>query len=181
MRLASVPAGVPAVHDHSAVEVALLFLPVAVLATLVALEWGARSGVRAMARFHRAYSTSEPWTKAAVLYMLISATVHLALIPAHLREPLTAALFGVDALSLTAISALSFVTSWWRPVAVGLLLSGIGAYALYVAMGRDAVDSVGILTKVVELAALALIVARDPLTLMIGVRRRGESFAIGGQ
>ena len=52
------------------------------------------------------------------------------------------------------------VAEGWEPVALALLVANLVAYALFVDTGREAADAVGLGCKLLELFAIALIVAQ---------------------
>lgn len=165
-RLRFVSAGVIALHahvvggaggEHDAALVALLYLPAAVLAFLLYVDVAARLGMPGARAYFAAYAGSGATVRLAALLLAISATVHLAIAPGHAADPRTAALFLLDAAALTALAVGAFVLPWWRPLAAALLVANVAVYAGYVVSGREAVDAVGIGTKLVEVGALALL------------------------
>lgn len=100
--------------------------------------------------------------RAAALLMVVSAGVHLALVPEHAEDPLTAFAFLVDAAGLVAVAIASHTTRWWRPPAAALLLVTVLAYLVYVLAGLERPDQVGIATKLVEVLALGLALVPAP-------------------
>ena len=147
--------------EHGAALVALLYLPVAVMALLTLLEAVARSGWPPAARFRTAYLQTPPAIQMAALGMVISAVVHLALVPQHLaEEPVLGVLFALDGAGLLAVSMWSLTrpVPGWRIVGVVLLAVGVLAYLGYVLTGAESPDAVGIATKVIETAAIGLLV-----------------------
>jgi hypothetical protein len=148
-------------HHHEVVLVALLYLPVVVLACLVALDAAARAGSSTAVRFQSACVGTTPVVLLASLGMLISATLHLVLAGTHvLDDPILAGLFALDGLALLAVVLWSLTRPFrgWRPAAVGVLAAGVLAYVVYLAAGQETLDPVGGATKVVELAAIGLLV-----------------------
>jgi hypothetical protein len=146
--------------DHAVALMALLYLPVVIMAVLVALEIGARAGLEAAADLRRAYLNSPPTVRLAALGMVISATIHLALAPSHWAEDhVRSVLFVLDGIGLSgvAIAGLALRLPAWRVAAVGLLGAEICAYLGYVVAGVEQLDAVGIATKLVELAAIAVV------------------------
>src|SRR2546428_5476614 len=88
--------------------------------------------------------------------MAVSGGVHLALIPHHLAsEPLTSLLFLLNGVAFIAL-AVMFTWRWWRIAAAALLITTVLAYLVYVAIGFEAPDQVGLATKLVEVTALGL-------------------------
>jgi hypothetical protein len=147
--------------EHGAALVALLYLPVVVVALLMIVEVTARAGFSPALRLRRAYLATSPAVHLAALGMIISAVVHLALVPSHLaEEPVLGVLFALDGVALLAAVAWSVTRPirGGRAASVLLLLGGVLAYVWYVATGREAADAVGIASKLVELASVALLV-----------------------
>src|ERR1700694_3714948 len=89
--------------DHASAVMALLYLPVVITALFVALEVGASAGLAAAVSVRRAYLNSAPRVRLAALGMVISATIHLALVPSHLAEDhVRAVLFALDGVALSS-------------------------------------------------------------------------------
>jgi hypothetical protein len=148
--------------DHASAVTALLYLPVVITALFVALEFGASAGLATAVSVRRAYLNSAPRVRLAALGMVMSATIHLALVPSHLAEDhVRAVLFALDGtgLSAVAITALMLRRPAWRVAAVGLLSAEICAYLGYVVSGVEQLDAVGIAIKLVELAVIGLVLA----------------------
>jgi hypothetical protein len=95
--------------------------------------------------------------QAAAVLMTVTAAVHLALVGHHLQShPLTAALFLANGVLFIAI-ALSIGWRYWRFASSTLLVATILGYVVYVVAGQEGPDQVGMVTKLVELIALALV------------------------
>lgn len=103
------------------------------------------------------------WTKVAgtvhgaAVLLLVTAAIHLALIPHHLQtEPLTSLLFAVNGVLFVA---LAFRVTWrrWRVASALLLAATILGYLVYLVAGLEGPDQVGLATKLIELLALALV------------------------
>jgi hypothetical protein len=99
--------------------------------------------------------------------LLVDATVHLALIPDHAHDAITALLFAADSAVLGGL-ILAAVAGFesWRPLAYLVLAGEVAAYAFYVSSGREPLDLTGVATKAVELTAMAM------LMLMLRTPRR---------
>ena len=113
-------------------------------------------------RFSRLWRRATGTVRAASVLMIVTAAVHLALIPRHLQsEPLTSALFGVDG---ALFIGLAFATGWrhWRLASAALLVATILGYLVYVAGDLEGPDQVGLATKLVELTALGLVLVPAP-------------------
>jgi hypothetical protein len=172
--------------EHTAVLVALLYLPAAITGLLVALELAAGAGFATALRLHRAYMSSSPMARLAAFGMLISATIHLALAPSHwVEDPVRAVLFFFDGVALggVAIALVMLRLPAWRTIAIALLSAGIVAYAGYVVAGVERLDAVGIATKLVELAAIGSVLAGSTRHVGSGgswLRQLASPKALGG-
>jgi len=133
-------------HSHNLPLLAVLWLP----AALVLL--------RRIPGVAESWRRTDALTRAVLLLMAVAAAVHLALIPAHAADPITAVLFALDACGLIAVGVAGLLgIRGWRVAATLLLLGAVGAYAAYVVTGREVLDLTGIATKVDELAAVELL------------------------
>ena len=155
-----------AIGQHGDALAVLPYLPIVAIAALVSIDLAARLDVPGagglLARYQRA-----PWSrKLAALLMAVSGTVHLAIAPAHSDPPL-AILFLLDGASYGALVLGALALPRWRSAAAGLLAANLAAYAGCLAAGLESADAVGVGTKVVEGAALTLVVVppRDLPTL----------------
>lgn len=102
----------------------------------------------------------------ASVLMAVAGAIHLGLVPSHVDERDTAALFVCDGLAYIALSQL-FTVRWWRVAAGTLILATLLGYLFFIALGFDQPDQVALTTKLLELAALGLVV--------VPVRGRGAS------
>jgi hypothetical protein len=105
------------------------------------------------------------WAKAdarqRVVACLLAATglIHLGLVPGHWAiAPGTATLFLLNGILFCGLSVLTLSWRWWRPAAAALLGATILAYGVYVVSGRESVDDLGGVTKLIELFAFGLTV-----------------------
>ena len=108
-------------------------------------------------RFSSAWRAATGTVKAAAVLMIVTAAVHIALIPHLLQEePVTSLLFAVNG---GLFVALAFATSWpyWRLASSALLIATILGYLFYVVADLEGPDQVGLATKLVELIALGLV------------------------
>src|SRR6266851_5674644 len=118
----------------------LLALPIALIAPRLHPRWRSVPGT----------------VRAAAVLMAVSGGVHLALIPRHLAtEPVTSVLFLLNDLAFIALAA-TFTWRYWRLASAGLLISTVLAYLVYVGIGLEGPDQVGLATKLVEVTALGL-------------------------
>jgi hypothetical protein len=146
--------------DHAAALIALLYLPVIVTTVLLAVDLGARRGIPIAVRLLGGYLAALPVERLALLGIAMTATIHLALVPAHASEdPTLAALFTLDGMALLAVIfwALGRPVPGWRSAGLVVLAVGIVAYVVYLAAGLESPDAIGIATKLLELATMALL------------------------
>lgn len=143
--------------DHTIALTGLLFLPVAVIPVLLALQNAAGRSARA-AHLWSLVETAGPATRLSSLLLLATADIHLTLVPVHLVEqPITGVLFLLDGIALTAVALAAFVTPRWRVPALILLVANIIAYTLYLGAGWEGADVIGVGTKLVELAGIVVV------------------------
>ena len=107
-------------------------------------------------RLHRQWRSVPGTVRGAAVLMAVSAGVHLALVPQHIRsEPVTSVLFLLNGVAFIVLAA-SFAWRWWRLASAGLLIATVLGYLFYVAVGFEGPDQVGLATKLVEVTALGL-------------------------
>ncbi len=107
-------------------------------------------------RLHPRWRSVPGTVRAAAVLMAVSGGVHLALIPQHLAtEPVTSVLFLLNGLAFIAL-AVAFTWRYWRLASAGLLISTVLAYLVYVGIGFEGPDQVGLATKLVEVTSLGL-------------------------
>ena len=108
-------------------------------------------------RFHPRWRSVPGTVQTAAVLMAITGGVHLALIQHHLAtQPLTSALFLFNGVAFVGL-AVSFTWRWWRLASSALLIATVLGYLLYVGVGLEGPDQVGIATKLVEVTALGLV------------------------
>jgi hypothetical protein len=143
--------------DHTIALMGVLFLPVAVIPILFALQTFATRSARLARMWWRIESASAA-TRVGALLLLASADIHLTLVPVHLVEqPITGVLFLIDGIALTAAALAAFVTPRWRVPAIALLVANVLVYALYLVAGWEGADVIGVGTKLLEVAGIAAI------------------------
>ena len=120
---------------------ALIFLPLAVLAV----------------RRGRKHRTQPGTVRIACVLMAVTGVVHLSLIPDHLAtDPLTSVLFLFNGVAFLALAG-AVRWRWWRLSSAALLVATILGYLFYVDFRLEAPDQVGLATKVIEFAALGMV------------------------
>lgn len=105
----------------------------------------------------------------ASVLMAVAGGVHLGLVPSHVDEGITAALFVVNGISYLVLSQL-FTWRHWRLAAAGLITATLLGYVVYIVLGFDSPDQVAIATKLTELVALGLVLV--PVRGEVGRPRR---------
>ena len=108
-------------------------------------------------RRQRGWAAATGTTQAAAVLMFVSGGVHLGLIGHHLQtQPLTSALFLANGVLFIG---LAFSVAWrqWRLASALLLVATIVGYLVYVGVGFEGPDQVGIATKLLELTALGFV------------------------
>lgn len=150
--------------EHAGVVAPLLYLPVAIAAGALAVELAARAGSAGARRLRSMLLAAPPAAALAALLMAVSAVVHLAIVPAHTDEPVTAVLFVLDgaALAVMAVAVMLVRRPMVARASTALLAAGGAAYAIYLLAGIETADAVGLITKVVELAAIGLLIQPIP-------------------
>jgi hypothetical protein len=94
--------------------------------------------------------------QAASVLMTVAGAIHLGLVPTHLEEKITAALFVLNGIAYIGL-AQAFTWRRWRLAASTLLLMTVFGYLGFIALGFDSPDQVAMTTKVLELITLGLV------------------------
>jgi hypothetical protein len=94
--------------------------------------------------------------QAAAVLMAVCGAIHLGLVPSHLEEPVTAALFVLNGIAYIGLSV-AFTWRHWRLASFSLLTATILGYLGFIAFGFDSPDQVAVSTKLIELTALGLL------------------------
>ncbi len=93
----------------------------------------------------------------ACALMVVTGVIHLALIPHQLAaDPVTSLLFLGSGVAFLALAAAP-QWRWWRLAASSLLVATILGYLFYVDFRLEGPDQVGLATKVIEFAALGMV------------------------
>lgn len=93
----------------------------------------------------------------ACVLMAVTGVIHLALIPDHLgSDPLTSLLFVGNGIAFLVLAA-AVRWRWWRLSSAAFLVTTVIAYLVYVDARLEGPDQVGVATKVIELAALGMV------------------------
>ena len=149
-------------HHAAGLAAGLLALPAAV-ALQLSIRLMGRLRLPAARGWSHAYRSASGARRLAALLLAGTAGVHLGLALGHLAgEPLTSAIFLGDGLAYAALALAAFTARWWRPAAVTLLAVNVLGYLGVVLAGGEGPDQVGLLTKLVEVAALGLVLVPTP-------------------
>ncbi len=147
--------------EHLPGLIALVVFPLVVGASILFVGSLSRRGVGwAEAADHRRRVLS-PVATLTLFALGVGAVVHLALVPTHWGdERTTATLFVIDTVGFVAVGVWTFLDRrYWRVVALAMLGGTAAVYVLYILMGWEDADAVGIITTTIELAgALILLV-----------------------
>jgi hypothetical protein len=143
---------------HGGALLALHGLPVGVVLLLLLLDLGARHEQGFALRLLGGLKRLSPVMRLALLLAMVSATVHLSLVPSHLLQPAIAGLFAVDALAEMAVCVMACLgTHRWRQLGAALMAGNLLAYASFLLAGLETPDGVGLVTKLVEMTVLCLL------------------------
>jgi hypothetical protein len=108
-------------------------------------------------RFQPGWRSASGTVRGAAVLMSVTGVVHLALIGHHIKtQPLTSLLFLLNGLAFIGL-ATSVKWRYWRAASSLLLVATILGYLIYVGIGFEGPDQVGLATKLVELTALGLV------------------------
>lgn len=143
--------------EHTIALMGVLFLPVALVPVLFVLQMFAARSARVSAMWGR-IAYAGPAARIGSLLLLVSADIHLTLVPGHLvDEPITGVLFLLDGIALTAAATAAFVSPRWRVPSLALLGANVLVYALYLIAGWEGADVIGIVTKLFEAGGIVAI------------------------
>ena len=131
-------------------------LAVAAVAILPLVVWLARQlGGTRIARLSAGYAALAPIHRLAFWLLTVTSAAHLGLAVNH-GSPVLRLLFLIDGVLLAEAARRLALGRRWRALAAFLLLGSLLAYWAAVA-GGEAPDQVGLATKLVEIAALAIV------------------------
>jgi hypothetical protein len=117
--------------------------------------------------------------KVALLGTLVGALVHAAIVPTHWDAARTTAiLFVADAVGLAVAFWWTFTArSHWRLVAAAMLGGTACGYVLYILMGWETMDLVGLVTTTIEAAAALVVLSPAVAGSASAARRHGPAIA----
>ena len=163
-------------------------LPGLVVLILVGpLVWLALAGLRtlearrvAWARRLQERLDALPFAAKVVLFgTLAGALVHAAIVPTHWGDArVTAILFMVDTIGFVVAFWWTFTARrYWRFVSVAMLGGTALGYALYILMGWETMDLVGLITTTIEAAAALLVLSPAVAGSASPARQHGAAVA----
>jgi hypothetical protein len=145
--------------EHGPALVAVMLLPFAIwLGLKVVRLLAARHPGRAR-RYVNRYDAAPFATRVTAALLLTTATIHLALPFGHNDAPLLSLMFWASGIAFLVLALRTLGDRPWRQKAAYLLTASIVGYLVLAGSGwQEEPDQVGICTKLVELAALGLVV-----------------------
>ena len=146
--------------DHLPGLYALTLLPLILWGLVAATRTAAGRGAPWALGLLAGWSRADLRVRLAVVLMAATAAIHFGLVPGHADDaPIESALFLANGALFVAVAVAAIAGArLWRPIAALLLAATILAYGLFVASGREIVDDLGVVTKLVELMAFGLVV-----------------------
>src|SRR6185437_5236860 len=123
-------------------------------------RWAANGGsTKAQRLLGRLAAMSLP-ARAAVLAMVLGATVHAAIIPTHWGDDrVLAILFLADTVGFLAASIWTVAgRRHWQVVSAAMLGGTVAGYAFYLAKGWETADPVGMTVSLIELGGFFFVV-----------------------
>ncbi len=161
---------------HAPALLALLYLPAAVIAAMVGIDLAARARVGPALAFLRRYRQAAARHKLLAVLLLAVAAIHAGLVPGHAAvDPVRSVAFAFDATALVLLAVWALVATGWQPATAVLLLVNIAGYAGYVAAGLEVLEPIGVASKLLEGAALAVIAWTELPRMRGRLRPRGVS------
>jgi hypothetical protein len=149
--------------EHAVALIGLLYLPLAVMSFLLVADIAARRHVQIAERFMSGYMQSSPAAKGAALAMSMAAAIHFSMVFTHYAGDTTlAVLFAGYAVTVALLCVGLFLARRAVVFAAVVMVSGLLGYALFVATGREVVDTIGLTSKLIEGAALLLLISMIP-------------------
>ena len=136
--------------DHAPGLYAAALVPI----VFALLRWRARAGDRRAASLVAGYRRLPANERFLTWLLATTAAIHVGLVVG--ARPVLALLFLVDALALAAAARRLVLGRRWRRLATLVLLTSIAAYLIAV-VATEPPDQVGLATKLIELAALGLV------------------------
>jgi len=167
--------------DHVPGLVVLALLPLLGAASAIGVRLAARRGAPAALLLVAGWSGLDARVRLAALLMAATAAIHFGLIPTHAAEaPVESILFLLNGcLFLMVVLGAVLGLRFWRPLSAILLVATILAYGLFVVAGREQVDDLGVVTKLIELVALGLVVMPHSRPEKTGFGKRAGWAAAG--
>jgi hypothetical protein len=121
-----------------------------------------------------------PFAGKVVLFgTLVGALVHAAVVPTHWGDArVTAILFIVDTVGFAVAFWWTFTARrFWQPLSVAMLGGTACGYVLYILMGWETMDLVGLVTTTIEAAAALVVLSPAVAGSASPARQHGAAFA----
>ncbi len=160
---------------------------VALVATPIVL-WLAYCGLQALRAQHVTWAEKAGGhldqmggrAKVALIGLWVGFIVHVVIVPTHWGDArVTALLFILDAVLFAGAAVWTFLARpHWKLIAVAISAGTAATYALYLLIGQETADPVGLITTTVELAA-ALVLLVPSVAVTPGLRARDVWLTIG--
>ena len=145
--------------EHFPGLVALIVTPLALWAVVSIIHRFADHGSASALRLSRCLRAMTFPAKAAVVAMVIGATVHAAIVPTHWGdERVLAVLFILDTLGFMGATVWIIASRpHWQLVSAAMLGGTVAGYAFYLAKGWETADPVGMTVSLIELSGFFLL------------------------
>ena len=168
--------------EHFPGLIALIATPLVLWVGVRVIRWGARNGSTTAQRLSGRLSALSFPAKAAVVAMVIGATVHAAIVPTHWGEDrVLAILFLVDTAGFLAAAMWTIADRpHWQLVSAAMLGGTVAGYAFYLAKGWETADPVGMTVSLVELFGFFTVVLAGHTAFIDPVRRNRLALASFG-
>jgi hypothetical protein len=143
--------------EHLPGLIALILFPIVSWFAVAGVRAGSNRGIVPLVALERRLKATSLLARVTLVAMLIGAVVHAAIVPTHWGDSrVLAILFVADVVGFLLVSAWLLVDGrFWRVAAVAMLGGTAGGYVLYLLMGWESADPVGLVTTGVELAPAA--------------------------
>lgn len=146
--------------EHLPGLIALIVFPLFAWLAVSGIQAGSNRGNKVLAGLNRRLVATSFAARVALVAMVVGAVVHAAIVPSHWGDSRALAiLFVADAAGFVAAAVwLLREGRFWRIGALAMLAGTVGGYVLYLLLGWEPADAVGLLTTGIELAAALVLV-----------------------
>ena len=159
--------------EHVPGLIALLATPLVLWVGVCSIRWFAKKGSAGALRLSGRLSALSFPAKAAVVAMVIGATVHAAIVPTHWGDArVLAVLFILDSLGFIGAVVWTLTSRpHWQLVSAAMLGGTVAGYAFYLAKGWESADPVGMAVSLIELSGCFLVLLAGHTAFADPVRR----------